>query len=112
MNSTFQNNPLVDNGIITVPAANDPAWLPGRRNWIPPYAIIFQILTTFLLALRLGSRLNKGGGRLGIDDAFISLAWVLGFTITILVIYGKLEQNTLYIVSVTYARFWPQAPRL
>jgi hypothetical protein len=48
-----------------------------RRTWIPAYAITIEIVTTLLLAIRLLSRVNKTGGRLGLDDVFITIAWAI-----------------------------------
>jgi hypothetical protein len=59
----------------------------SRRGWMPAYAITVQAVTTLLLTIRLISRFNRTGGRLGMDDVLISLAWVFGLVMTILIIY-------------------------
>lgn len=47
-----------------------------RREWLPHYAISFEVVTTFFVALRFVSRFQKAGGKPGIDDVFILFAWV------------------------------------
>jgi hypothetical protein len=44
---------------------------------MPPFAITIEVFTTILLAIRLWSRFQRTGGRLGLDDLFISIAWAL-----------------------------------
>jgi hypothetical protein len=50
-----------------------------RRTWFPAYGIILSVLTTFLLGVRLVSRLLERG--LGLDDALITAGWVLGMVV-------------------------------
>jgi hypothetical protein len=59
--------------------------LNARRPWILAYAIPFQVVTTFLLAVRLISRYYRLGGRLGalgLDDAFIVVGWMISLGVT------------------------------
>jgi hypothetical protein len=48
-----------------------------KRTWMPAYAITLEIVTTLLLSIRLLSRVNRTGGRLGLDDVFITIAWAI-----------------------------------
>ena len=61
---------------------------PVRRTWMPPYAITIEVITTSLLAIRLASRFKHLGGRPGLDDVFVTTAWVLGIGMTIAVCYS------------------------
>jgi hypothetical protein len=56
---------------------------PVRREWMPPYAITVEVITTFLLIIRLVSRFNKLGGRPGLDDVFVTIGWLFGLAMTI-----------------------------
>jgi hypothetical protein len=94
------NNPPVDNGIFTVPAPNDPAWGSGERHWMLAYALVMIISTTLLLILRLVSRINRTGGKLGVDDVLIVIGWILSCSMTGIIVYGKLHQ------SAALARNW------
>lgn len=41
---------------------------PVRRTWLVPYATTLAVLSTVLVAIRVGLRLAKKGGGLGLDD--------------------------------------------
>jgi peptidoglycan/LPS O-acetylase OafA/YrhL len=48
-----------------------------RRTWMPAYALTIGVVTTLLLAVRLFSRVTRAGGRWGVDDVFITIAWAV-----------------------------------
>lgn len=48
-----------------------------RRTWMPAYALTIQTLATLLIGIRFLSRVNGTGGRFGLDDAFIGIAWAI-----------------------------------
>jgi hypothetical protein len=60
------------------------------RPWMPEYGIIIQVVTTVLLAIRLISRFRRTGGQLGIDDLLITLGWLFGMAMTIIIILGTI----------------------
>jgi hypothetical protein len=95
-------NPPVDNGILTLPAPDDPAWLPGRRGWMLPYALVIVIVTTILLVMRVVTRINRSGGKLGIDDALIMASWCMCTAMVALVIYGKSLMKGQFERSLNY----------
>jgi len=76
---------------FVLPEPGSSAYSTERRTWLPAYAITIQVVTTVLLAIRIISRLNKLGGRPGMDDVFIVLAWILGLVLTILIVYGAIH---------------------
>jgi len=47
-----------------------------KREWITPYCIVFQIVSTIFVGLRLTTRFKKGGGVFGLDDIFVLVGWV------------------------------------
>ncbi|MFH7813322.1 hypothetical protein ACH0C8_15535, partial [Acetobacter lovaniensis] len=59
------------------------------RHWMPAYAITIQVITTILLTIRLISRFTRTGGQVGLDDALITIAWVFGLAMTVLVVVCK-----------------------
>jgi hypothetical protein len=59
-----------------------------ERNWMPIYAITIQVVTTLLLSIRLLSRLRPGGLP-GLDDIFITIAWLLASALTAVVLLGS-----------------------
>jgi hypothetical protein len=89
-------NPPVDNGILTLPAPDDPAWHSGRRGWMLPYALVIVIVTTTLLVMRVVTRINRSGGKLGIDDALIMASWCMCTAMVGIVVYGKFVMQRTY----------------
>ncbi|KAF2666398.1 hypothetical protein BT63DRAFT_57742 [Microthyrium microscopicum] len=85
----FKTNPPTDNGILTPPPPGDPAWSTGRREWMLPFALVIEIVTTVLLVIRIFSRISKLGGQAGVDDILIVIAWLLGAGVTACCIYGS-----------------------
>ena len=83
------NNLPTDNGILTVPGPNDPAWATGRRTWMLPFGLTIEIVSTILLGIRLISRSKRLGGSPGLDDALIVLGWAGGLGVVICCIYGE-----------------------
>jgi hypothetical protein len=63
------------------------------RRWLPAYSIVIEAVTTLLLTIRMISRINRIGGRLGMDDALIVGAWLCGFAMTTLIIYCEFLHN-------------------
>ena len=63
----------MDYGFTSSTSTGDPH---ERRGWLPAYSLVFQVISTSFLALRLASRFQKRGGRLGLDDLFVVLGWV------------------------------------
>jgi hypothetical protein len=55
---------------------------------MPAYAIPLEVVTTMLITIRILSRFNRNGGRLGVDDIFVVLAWMTATTATGLVVWG------------------------
>lgn len=53
----------------------------SERNWLPAYALTIQIVVTFLVWVRIISRLTTNG-RAGFDDVLIFFAWILGTLMT------------------------------
>lgn len=60
---------------------------------MPAYAITIEIVTTLLLAIRLLSRVNRTGGKLGLDDVFITIAWAIATVNIGLIVKCMLLQN-------------------
>jgi hypothetical protein len=58
---------------------------------MPAYALTIQVIMTVLLGIRLVSRFQRMGGRLGLDDVFISIAWIIGTTGIAITLIGKLD---------------------
>ncbi|QDS67865.1 hypothetical protein FKW77_007831 [Venturia effusa] len=48
-----------------------------RRTWMPSYALAIQTISTLLVGIRFLSRVNGTGGRFGVDDVFIGIAWAI-----------------------------------
>lgn len=59
-----------------------------RRNWMPAYALAVTIIITFLVGVRLLSRLRGTASKLGLDDGFISAAWMISMASTAYVLVG------------------------
>ena len=64
-----------------------------RRTWMPAYALSIQVLMTVLLGIRLVSRFQRMGGRLGLDDVFISIAWIIATAGIVLTTLGKVNYS-------------------
>jgi hypothetical protein len=47
-----------------------------KRRWMPAFIIPIEVTTMLLLVIRLTSRLRRTGGSPGLDDLFISIAWI------------------------------------
>jgi hypothetical protein len=62
-----------------------------ERNWMLPYGVTLATISTIVIALRLYSRLP---GKLGLDDIFIVLAWMLSTVSTALTIWSKDQTST------------------
>lgn len=56
---------------------------PEQRSWLGAFAITWQILSTVPVLGRLYLRVNKRSGPFGLDDAFISVAWIFSLTLTV-----------------------------
>ena len=78
---------------------------PVKREWMPPYAITIEIITTALLIIRLVSRYNKLGGRAGIDDVFVTIGWFFGLLTTIGICYGKVFKDCCHCVANGDSRY-------
>jgi hypothetical protein len=63
-----------------------------QRNWMPVYYSILATFSAILLAIRLLSRLLRVGGRFGIDDFFITLAWLVSVPAGVLSVIGLFAQ--------------------
>ena len=63
----------MDYGFTSSTSTGDPL---ERRRWLPAYSLVFQVVSTSFLTLRLASRFQKRGGGLGLDDLFVVLGWV------------------------------------
>jgi hypothetical protein len=62
---------------------------PPRRTWMPTYSITIEAIATFLLLVRLVSRLQILGGRAGFDDILVILGWLCGLGLTIGACYSE-----------------------
>jgi len=68
-----------------------------------PYALVIVIMTTILLVLRLSSRIQRSGGKLGFDDALIILSWAMCTTMTAIITYGMIYlKRTDYKTLLNY----------
>jgi hypothetical protein len=56
-----------------------------ERNWMLPYGATLATISTIVIALRLYSRMPN---KLGLDDFFIVLAWILSTATTALTIFS------------------------
>jgi hypothetical protein len=61
-----------------------------ERNWMLPYGAALATISTVVIALRLYSRLQD---KLGLDDFFIVLAWMLSTVTTALTIWSKISNR-------------------
>jgi hypothetical protein len=66
------------------------------RNWMPAYVVAIEVATTFLLIIRMLSRVWRDGCQLGLDDFFIVIAWLLGVPITVIVLLGVFNVSTVF----------------
>jgi hypothetical protein len=66
---------------------------------MPIYAITIEVITTVLLGVRLISRFNKLGGRLGLDDIFIVLGWIVAVAMTSAVTYSMPMSSRLFPIN-------------
>jgi hypothetical protein len=64
-----------------------------ERTWILPFAVVMETIAFIFIAVRLISRLHPThtGGKVGIDDLFISIGWVLQMASTVLIVQRKLS---------------------
>lgn len=49
---------------------------PERRTWLVPLASCLLTVSTLILFVRIYSRIAGISGKLGLDDALITVAWV------------------------------------
>jgi hypothetical protein len=49
---------------------------PVRRDWMPAFALVWQIASTILVWGRFYLRVRRLAGPFGYDDAFMLIAWV------------------------------------
>ena len=59
-----------------------------QRNWMPEYYGVLATLTALMVSIRLLSRFLRVGGRFGIDDMFITLAWLISTPAGVLSVIG------------------------
>jgi hypothetical protein len=71
---------------------------------MPVYALTIQVVMTVLLGIRLISRFQRMGGRLGLDDAFISMAWIIGTAGVVLTLLGELSYALLVDERLTWVK--------
>jgi hypothetical protein len=95
VDSPFSKNELYTTTMDMLPpnlSGSSPPFPPNlphdRRTWMPAYAIPLQVLTTILLGIRMLSRFSRSSGRLGLDDGFLIIGWVLSTAAGSLVIVG------------------------
>jgi hypothetical protein len=105
-------NPPVDNGIFTIPAPDDPAWGSGQRHWMLPYSLVILISTTVFVALRLMTRINRTGGKLGIDDVLIVIAWILSVSMTGIINYGAAKLGWDRHMMKVPPEIWPYGAKV
>lgn len=55
---------------------------PEQRMWLGAFAIVWQVLSTIPILGRLYLRINKKSGPFGLDDAFITIAWLFSISLT------------------------------
>jgi hypothetical protein len=58
---------------------------------MPEYIISIHAIMTILLCIRLVSRFQRYGGRPGLDDVFITLAWIVSTANAITTLLGKVQ---------------------
>jgi hypothetical protein len=63
----------------------------NHRNWMGPYAITLEIVTTILLWVRLISRFSTK--KLGVDDLFITIAWAVAIGHTVMLLVGEYSEG-------------------
>jgi hypothetical protein len=71
-----------------------------RRIWMPEYMISILAFSTVLLGVRLISRIKRFGGYPGIDDVFITLAWLFSIASGTCVLLGTISPHLLRGVYV------------
>ena len=49
---------------------------PVRRDWMPAFALVWQIASSILVWGRFYLRVRRLAGPFGYDDAFMLIAWV------------------------------------
>jgi hypothetical protein len=59
-----------------------------QRNWMPEYYGVLAALTASMISIRLLSRFLRIGERFGIDDMFITLAWLISIPAGVLSVIG------------------------
>ncbi|TLD15110.1 hypothetical protein E2P81_ATG09958 [Venturia nashicola] len=84
LNSTVTPYAIPLYAVTSWPAQNDTN--PERRTWLVPLSSCLLALSTLVLFVRIYSRTAGFSGKLGLDDALITVAWVFatiftGFTI-------------------------------
>ena len=66
----------------TLTKADIDAWPPRNyvdpvdRQWMPAFAIVWQVISTVLAAGRFYLRARGMAGAFGVDDLLIAIAWV------------------------------------
>lgn len=102
----------VDNGLFILPAPNDPAWLSGQRHWILPYALVFLIITTTMVIMRIVSRINRSSGKIGFDDVLILFAWALSVAMTGIICYGAFHLGWDRHMMKVPPNIWPYGAKV
>jgi hypothetical protein len=62
-----------------------------ERTWMLPFAVVMETISFIFIAVRLMSRIHPthAGGRVGIDDLFICIGWLLQLAWTVMMVHGK-----------------------
>jgi hypothetical protein len=62
-----------------------------ERTWMLPFAVVMETIAFIFIAVRLISRIHPthAGGKVGIDDLFIGIGWVLQMASTVLIVQRK-----------------------
>jgi len=63
------------------PGRQEPGWPKDHgvgevRFWILAYILVFTLVSTLFMVIRVLSRSRRAGDRFGIDDALAIVAWV------------------------------------
>ncbi|EME45621.1 hypothetical protein DOTSEDRAFT_71349 [Dothistroma septosporum NZE10] len=56
---------------------------PEQQHWLVPFVIVWQVISTILVAGRIHLRATKRSGPFGIDDILILLAWISSLALVV-----------------------------
>jgi len=83
-----------------------------RRTWMPAYALTIQITTTLLLGIRLVTRFQRTGGKLGLDDLCITIGWAIATANIALIILFSYKYGLDRHISDVPPNLWKNAVQM